>query len=248
MFCLWALLDETDLEGYAATLVLPPYLAHLQLQPFRFASQVANSDGREPLVLTYVGEARLEEFRLGPKEHALAMIRSVCPGIDGSLVQLPQDDAAWHWSPTAESPGTMRVYFGPTQQALTDRIGRPVAQDAYVSVSRGQVFIGRPVAEAYVRAWLRRLGLDDSGASFDFGAPSAAIEFVSGPVGGQVFLDDEVSIRDLLQFAGLDAILAQLGQFVRLGLDAPHQNGSGVLADGIHIQLAAQGSEAASGS
>ena len=64
-----------------------------------------------------------------------------------------------------------------------------------------------------------------------------------------MFLDDEVSIRDLLQFAGLDAILAQLGQFVRLGLDgAARRTASGVLADGIHIQLAAQGGEAASGS
>ncbi len=55
MLCLWAVIDEGDVEGYAATLTLPAYLAHLELAPFRFASQTANADGREPLVLTYVG-------------------------------------------------------------------------------------------------------------------------------------------------------------------------------------------------
>ena len=243
MLCLWALFDEGAVEGYAGTLVLPAYLAHLELKPFNFASQAANGDGREPLVLTYVGEGRLEEYRLDPKDHALAVIQFVCPGVVASRVQLPQDDACWHWSPAAESGRPMRVYFAPTSQTLNERMGRPLAQDAYVSVSRGHVFIGRPVAEAYIRAWLRRLGLDDGGASFDFAGPSAAIEFEAGSVGGQMFLDDEVSIRDLLQFAGLDAVLAPLGEIAQLDLDSSRQDGSGVLADGIYVKLAAQADE-----
>ncbi len=240
MLSLWALIDEGEVEGYAATLVLPAYLAHLELRPFTFAAQAVNGDGREPLVLTYVGEGRLEEYRLRPKDHAMAMIRCVCPGIDASRIQLPQDDASWHWAPSAESGPKMRVYFAPTTQALNDYIGQPVAQDAYVSISRNHVFLGRPVVEAYVRAWLRRLGIDERAASFDFGTPSAGIDFLAGSIGGQMFLDDEVITRDLLRFTGLDAVLAQVGALARLDLDAAVREGSGVLADGIYVPLATE--------
>jgi hypothetical protein len=239
MLSLWALIDQSAVEGYAATLVLPAYLAHLELKPFSFASQVPNGDGQEPLVLTYLGEGRLEEYRLYPKDHALAMIRFVCPGVVASRVQLPRDDASWHWDP-AEPGAGMRVYFAPTSQVLNQRVGQAPAQDAYVSVSRRHVFIGRAVAEAYLRAWLRRLGLDDAGARLDFTAPSAAIEFAAGPVGGEMFLDDEVSTRDLLQAAGLDVALAQLGEYVQLAFDTFPREGCGVLADGIYIPLAAR--------
>ena len=283
MLCLWAMIDERGVEGYAATLILPPYLAHLELAPFRFASQAANSDGREPLVLTYVGEGRVEEYPLCPKEHALPMIQFVCPGVVASRIRLPQDDASWHWeggkglgtrdwgkegigdwglgiraharsassnpqSPTPNhfpnpqslipNPPSMRIYFETASRTLHERLGHPVGQDAYVSVSRRHAFLGRPVVEAYLRAWLRRLGLDDSGAGFDFGGPSAAIELVAGSVGGQLLLDDEVVAGDLLQFAGLDGVLAQLGQFVRVDLEGPPEDGSGIHPDGIYIQLA----------
>jgi hypothetical protein len=135
----------------------------------------------------------------------------------------------------------MRIYFEATSRTLHERLGRPVGQDAYVSVSRRHAFLGRPVVEAYVRAWLRRLGLDDSGASFDFGGSSAAIELAAGPVGGQLLLDEEADTGDLLQFAGLDGVLAQLGQFVRVDLEGPPQDGSGIFSDGIYIQLASDG-------
>ncbi len=61
MLSLWAMLSERDVEAYAAGLVLPAYLAHLSLSPVRFAAQARNSDGREPLVLVYVGEGRVED-------------------------------------------------------------------------------------------------------------------------------------------------------------------------------------------
>ncbi len=166
------------------------------------------------------------------------MIQFVCPGVVTSRIRLPQDDASWHWAPGGELGRTMRVYFETAARTLRERLGHPVGQDAYVSVSRHHAFLGRPVVEAYLRAWLRRLGLDDSGATFDFGGPSAAIELSAGPVAGQLLLDDEAGTDDLLQFAGLDGVLAELGHFVRLDPEEPPQDGSGVFADGVYIQLA----------
>jgi hypothetical protein len=240
MLSLWAIVSERDVEAYAAALVLPSYLAHLSLSPVKFAAQVRNADGREPLVLIYVGEGRVEEYRLHPEDHALAMIRFVCPGILPSRVQLPQDDAGWHWGEGGERP-QMRVYFAPTSQALNAPLGRPVGQAAYVSVSRRQIFLGRPVVEAYVTAWLERLGIGPGEATFDFATPSAGIEFVAGPVGGQMLVDDRVTTSDLLRFAGLDKVVAQLGDFVALDLDSPAEEGCGVFQDGVTIQLEPRG-------
>ena len=68
MLSLWANADEHAVEAYAGGLVLPEYLAHLRLDPFRFAAQPQSGDGQQPLVLRYVGEGRLEQFerRLPP--------------------------------------------------------------------------------------------------------------------------------------------------------------------------------------
>jgi len=238
MLSLWAILGERDVEAYAAGLVLPAYLAHLSLSPVKFAAQARNSDGREPLVLVYVGEGRVEEYRLHPEDHALAMIRFVCPGIVPSRVQLPRDDASWHWGSAGETPEVLRVYFAPTSQALGAVLGRPIGQEGYVSVSRRQVWVGRPVVEAYVQRWLERLGIESGEARFNFGTPSSGIEFVAGPVGGQMFVDDSVTTEDLLRFAGLDKVIAPLGELVQLDLDSRAEEGCGVFDDGVYLPLA----------
>ena len=90
MISLWTILTEHDVEAYAATLVLPDYLAHLRLRPVRFMERGPNCNGREPLRLTYEGERRIEDFDLRPEEHAAGMIRHVCPGVDAARIRLPQ--------------------------------------------------------------------------------------------------------------------------------------------------------------
>ena len=39
MISLWALVTESQIEAYCSSLVLPDYLSHLGLKPFRFADQ-----------------------------------------------------------------------------------------------------------------------------------------------------------------------------------------------------------------
>ena len=238
MLSLWARLSEGDVEAYAGSLVLPPYLAHLRLAPFRLADQARNADGREPLVLTYVGEGRLEEFRLHPQEHALAMIHSVSPAVVASRLQLPQDDAQWLWD-NSEAAAGMRIYFAPTSAVLGESGSRPAAQEAYVSVSRQQAFIGRPIVGAYLKAWLRRLGIDDSSAAFQFATPSAGVELAAGPIGGQYFLDDLATAEDLVRFAGLEQPLAEAREFVEIDLEGG-QGDCGIFEEGVRICLASR--------
>jgi hypothetical protein len=237
MIFLWALVSEDDVRAYAGTLILPSYLSHLRLGPFQFAAQGENCDGQEPLKLTYLGAGRLEEFLLHPEQHARAMIQFVCPKIDGSRIQLPRDDASWHWTRSADLPQKMRIYFAPATRRLSGAVEPCACEDAYVSVSRGHVFIGRPVVRSYVEAWLKSLGVDDAVTEFDFGTPSSGIEFRAGAVGGQMFLSDEVLAEDLMHFAGLDRALGHVSDLVELDLGSVKQGKSGIYEDGVYISL-----------
>ncbi len=65
MISLWALLTESDLEAYAATLVLPRYLAHLRLPAKRCHErremrQIRLGLGKEPTLDRIIGKGRDE--------------------------------------------------------------------------------------------------------------------------------------------------------------------------------------------
>jgi hypothetical protein len=239
MIAFWAWIEPSDVEAYAASLLLPPHLGHLQLAPFTFSSQAPNRDGREPLVLTYVAEGRLEEYSLDPRAHALPMIQLVAPAIVASRVQLPRDDASWFWSDAADNGGTMRIYFAPTAAALGIPSQRIEVGESYVSVSRGHIRIGRVAAEHYLRARLRHLGLDDGSLQVEMGAPCDGVEFRAGAIGGQMLLD-EVAIQDLLCFTRLEKILAALGEYAVSGIDSVPSDSGGVAPNGITIPLVRQ--------
>lgn len=237
MISMWLTWTERDIEAYAATLMLPSYLSHLHLQPLKFTAQPESCDGQESLELTYVGDGRVEEYALAPQDHVLAMIRFACPGIETSRIQLPRDDACWHWTTSDEAPQKMRIYFAPTTQVLHGgTVAVPSAQ-AYVSVSRGHAFIGRSVVESYLKAWFERLGLDAAEIGCEFDTPSAGIDFEAGPVGGQMFLDDQVVAEDLIRFAGLDKVLTHVSDHVELDMDSAGQDDSDIREDGIYISL-----------
>jgi hypothetical protein len=237
MISMWALVSAGDVEAYAGTIVLPRYLAHLRLDAVRFAAQATNCDGREPLVLTYLGEGRREEFGLAPEEHALGLIQSVCPGICSARLQLPRNDAQWHWK-TQEPCETMRIYFAPATEVLADGAVRAAAADAYVSVSQSRLFVGRATVEAYLQAWLAHLGLPAAVLSLDFSTASAGIEFAAGALGGQLLLDDRAALEDLVRFAGLEPILRHVAELVTLDVDAPFQKNCGIFEDGVYVHLA----------
>jgi hypothetical protein len=234
MLFLWANLTEPDVEAYAGTLVLPPYLSHLRLAPLRLAGLPPTANGREPLWLTYVGEGRIEEHRLEPQEHALPLIRSVCPGAIAARVRLPDDDALWRWTVQGQTP-QLRIYFSPSKPQLGQEAARPWGQESYVSVSRGHAFIERPVVEAYLAAWLKRLGLDAEGLAWTFPNASRDVEFAAEHFGGQWTLDDD-SAADMIVFSGLGRMLAEVSPFVRIAMGAAGAN-AGVCEGGVYMPL-----------
>ena len=237
MISLWAVVRESDVEAYASTLVLPPYLSHLHLEPFSFRAQATNRDGHEPLELSYRGEGRLEHYRLLPEDHALGLVCAVCPGINTSRIHLPRDDARWHWTAGPHDEPQMRIYFAPTARTLPEMPASHPADDAYVSVSRGHVFLGRRVVEAYTAAWLARLGIESEPPCCQFDTPGGGVDFSAGQVGGQLLLSDRVTAEDLVRFAGLEPALADVRDFVVLDLDEADENPAGPGDEGVYLAL-----------
>jgi hypothetical protein len=236
MISLWALVTESQIEAYCSSLVLPDYLSHLGLKPFRFADQPDNCNGREPLTVVYTGDGRLEEYRLDPEQHLLPLIQFVCPGIDPSRLQLPKDDASWRWTTSEGPPESMRIFFEPTTRVLVEVEAGPAAESSYVSVSRGHVFIDRATVESFIRACLLQLGAEPKDAGFNFATPSGAIDFSAGPLAGQMLLDGDVAAKDLIRFAGLTPALTHVAN-----LNQPAANDSdekcGAYEDGVYFRL-----------
>jgi hypothetical protein len=176
MIDFWARLDESDVEKYAKTLILPEYMSHLNLQPFSLSEQRESASGREPLTLVYVGDGRLEELELRPERDALPLIASLDLGVDPEKIRLPNSGAYWTWndfgpthpffsepleSPSNDNPSqrALRVYFEPIETNFS-RTLKFNAQDAYVSVSRQEIFFSRRVLAAYLEARCRALLTD----------------------------------------------------------------------------------------
>ncbi|MBR5244309.1 MAG: hypothetical protein IKW13_08740 [Thermoguttaceae bacterium] len=175
MIDFWARLDESDVEKYAKTLILPDYMSHLNLRPFTLSDQRESASGREPLTLLYVGDGRLEELELLPERDALPLIASLDLGVNPEKIRLPNSGAYWTWndfgpthpffsepldsenddetdSPDDEtSPRFLRVYFEPSETTFSQTL-KFDAQDAYVSVSRQEIFFSWRVLEAYLKS------------------------------------------------------------------------------------------------
>ena len=179
MIDFWARLDESDVEKYAKTLILPEYMSHLNLRPFSLSEQIESASGREPLTLLYVGDGRLEELELRPERDALPLIASLDLGVDVGKIRLPNSGACWTWNDYGPShpffsepidsetdadasindtapPHFLRVYFEP-RAALFSKTLKFDAQDAYVSVSRREIFFSWSVLRAYLEARCRDL-------------------------------------------------------------------------------------------
>lgn len=183
MIDFWARLDETDVEKYAKTLILPEYMSHLNLRPFSLSEQRESASGREPLTLLYVGDGRLEELELQPERDALPLIASLDLGVNPEKIRLPNSGAYWTWNdfgPThpffsepldsengdEDAPNDdktpsrcLRVYFEPRETTFSQTL-KFDAQDAYVSVSRQEIFFSWRVLQAYLEARCRDLLAD----------------------------------------------------------------------------------------
>lgn len=191
MLIFWANIDESDVEGFAGTLLLPSYMSHLTLSPFRIGDQPHNFDGLQPFILTYTGQGRVEQLAVAPQKHALQLLRYAVPALDFDWIRLSTNGAIWNWDvPAAKqdfassrqesskessllknhSLPEFRIYFEAIFHSLQSGSQKNHFSpfQTYVSVSRKEMFIGSQILAAYFQAWINRLLRRDS---FPFKTP-----------------------------------------------------------------------------
>ncbi len=178
MFDFRAIIDETDIVNYVKTLILPPYMSYLKIEPFRFSEQVHNTAGRESLRVAYAEEGRLEEVQLSPEDHALPILTSLALGLDPNTIEIPKD-SVWTWTPdrlsdisydengnkngTLNTANTMNLFFNPRDYSF-DHEYKGVLQphQAYISVSKQILYIELSVVKRYILERIGAILLPDS--------------------------------------------------------------------------------------
>lgn len=241
MITFWGLLTESDIETYVGGLLLPAYMSYLQRAPFQFEKQPSNPDGRQPLLVTYQGDGRIEDYRIHPKKHAFDLLRSICPGMEAESLLIDEKEPAWHWSPAfsrkqAEAwdfqeptPVSMRIYFKPKRSKLPERNAespsRFDSEQCYVSISRKEMFIGRNVLRDYFSAWLRHLEGSATETATDGDDPlemetiCGGMMFQGTRLGGEYILQKGDAFDDLLRYCGLERVLKDVEDNVRLDIE-----------------------------
>ncbi|MDO5554180.1 MAG: hypothetical protein Q4G68_10505 [Planctomycetia bacterium] len=244
MLSFWANVTENDVVNYTRSLILQDYMSHLAMDPFHFADQAYNRTGMEPLVISYSGEGRLEEVALDPATHARPLLASLRPAILPGRTVLP-DDAIWSWAASPDNGGltpggcendvraaesvtapsakpTMRIYFASVPGILGEE--SPVAfpaREAYVSVSRGELFLSTEVICAYLSSRCRYF-LEDAvhgvpgNDDLTLAPIAGGYHFQLGAVAGELILSCDQVLDDLILFARLQRSIGYLTDIVTI--------------------------------
>lgn len=231
MLSFWAELTPDEVEAYVCGLILPGYLSHLTLEPLQFRLQAHNFDGRQPLVLRYTGPGRYEEFPLEPAEHLSGLLRRLSAKLNLERIAFPPNDALWNWDnsdetaplshpqQTGDEPNALRLFFLPAEPLLGQKADAPyTSADAYVSVSRCEIFLSFRVIRDYLTARCRTLLLPDSplladqtGAITEFFAGTCRFHF--GPLFGRLIPDDRSLPEEIARFAHLTKPLEYIAEY-----------------------------------
>lgn len=253
MLTFWGLLEESDIESYAASLLLPEYMSHLRRSPFHFDDQPPNPDGRQSLVVVYLGEGRIEEYVLKPRKHAAGLLHSVCPAMNPASIRIPPEESVWNWSTafTKKSKNAPDAVVAPTMRLFFEAVFSPIPPETapsfdpaicHVSVSRREMLLGRSVLQHYFNAWLTRLeGRETiSPDALEIEPIAEGWQFQGDRIGGRFFLQEGDVFRDLLAYAGLARPLGDVADLVEFDFES---TAAEIADDGIRFHLNTPGTK-----
>lgn len=210
MLCFWAYIEESDIESYAGTRVLPDFMSHLKLSQFSLKEQPFNKDGLGLVVLRYIGQGRVEDVTFSPFEHAMPLLRYVFPQIpDGSLKIPSCSESIWFWKPYNDPKNGSRYRM----QLFFERTDTPNFGDfppgfspwqSFLSVSRSEIFIGNDVFREYFSQNMKSLGIASHPEQpLELKTIAGGFSFENSWLGGEYLLEKDEILFDILSFAGI---------------------------------------------
>ncbi|MDO4856421.1 MAG: hypothetical protein Q4A17_00565 [Thermoguttaceae bacterium] len=145
----------SEIASYMSSHVLSDVYENMRLEKIGLNPEYINGTGNQPLVLTYSLPGRVEDYEMLPEEHAFRLISSRYPCFEPEKARFCPGVPCWTW--TTEE---MTINFEPKEiecEPTGEILGM---QDAYVSVSRGEVFISFEMVQEFLTLQLAGLGLN----------------------------------------------------------------------------------------
>ncbi len=229
-----------NIERYLSTRILPGYFQNMKLKKVRFDPSALRGGGKQPFTVTYSVPGRVEDFQMTPEEHAFPILRSVHPDLQIEKVSFVPASALWTWNQEK-----MRIFFQPNE-VLSEPSGEVFSdEEAYISISRKQIFLSFEIIQEYLASMLAALGVEispdsTSKISVQWNPSIGAVVYNCGSVSVQLFFTDENSICDVLRFLGLDVTMRQLETWVKSALNNVQVSKIEIQETGIRIPLIVQ--------
>ncbi|MDO4584186.1 MAG: hypothetical protein Q4D62_08805 [Planctomycetia bacterium] len=223
-----------DVAAYMSTIIVPEYLRNMQLAPVQFQSNDREfGGGQQILKLLYTTHGRVEDYELEAEEHAFPLLLNTFPALRKERICRAGEGSLWTWD-----SGNMRIHFTPRDPLLRQN-GPPYdISEVYVSISRGQLFFSYQLLEHYFRRQFQRLGLEwGEGVEVKWDDGLGGILCATERVKVQWILTEEREIEDILHFAQMSSVLADVRPWVLLDFEEWMRNPPQFQTDGILFPL-----------
>ena len=223
-------IQPEDVTRYMATVIVPGFLRNLRLEPVHFNTHSLNKDGTQALKLIYKAAGRVEELDLDPEEHALPLLREVLPSLALQNVNLVENSTLWTWNDEV-----MQIHFQVQTPPVTIDEMIPT-EEAYLSVSRREIFLSQKLFRRYFACKYAQLGLNfPEHAEVAWNPSVGGILCHAEKVSSQLVFTDTEAIEEILGFAHLTDILPSVESWVNtdsrilLGTSVQIRDGGGIV-------------------
>lgn len=198
-------ITSSEVARYMASLILPEDFRNMRMEEIHLDAQTLNSEGSQFLKVTYTLPGRVEDIELDPEKHAFRLIQSFHPNFQLEKVQFIPHSSRWLWS-----QDSVRIYF--TLKELNSSPSGEVfeADEAYVSLTRRQIFLSYGLIQEYLLMLIADLGLETGDeVSVHWDESKGGAVYRCGNTLVQWTPEGEEEFQDLLNFAGSNLILKQ---------------------------------------
>ncbi|MCR5163358.1 MAG: hypothetical protein K6C40_04995 [Thermoguttaceae bacterium] len=204
-----------EITSYMASHVLSDFYENMRLDKVGLDTDFTNGVGNQPLIFTYSLPGRVEDYDMHPEEHAFPMIASRHPDFIPENAQFCQGVPLWSWD-------SEKIVINIQPKELDcEPTGEIVdTEDAYVSISRRQVFISFDMIQEFLTLQLAGLGLNLKEVEpITWDVSRNAFICKSGPVSITWVISEPDAFAPLLHFLRLDKMIQSISGEYRFSIE-----------------------------
>lgn len=215
MYLIRIVITLPEITSYMASHVLSDFYENMRLDNVGLDKTFTNGAGKQPLVLTYSLPGRVEDYEMHPEEHAFPMILHHFPCFVPENAQFCEGVPFWTWS---KEEITINIQPKEIDSEPSDEIVS--TQDAYVSISRREVFISFEMIQEFLTLQLARLGLDlKNPQPLRWDVSRNALIYQGEGISFTWIISEPNAFDPLLHFLNLDRIIKSISGEFRFSIE-----------------------------